>query len=153
MIGVGRRGCSALSWVGRWGCVALEDQAALAGALGQGLHAAVELISAAVEDHGVDAGFLRPGRQQLARLGRLLHRLEGTQPVLGPLDRSQRVALVVVDELGEQPAVGAKHRDPRALGRAAHLRAHTAAPLEALRRSSENGHARLPTFRATYSPW
>jgi ribosomal protein L18 len=56
-------------------------------------------------------------------------------------------------ELREQPTVGAEHRDARALGRAVHLRADAPAALEALGRRRQKSHARLPTFRATYSPW
>src|SRR4051794_37013524 len=139
--------------VGRKGCIALKDQAALAGALRQGLDTAVVLVTATVEDRGVDAGFLGARGEQLARFVRLLHRLERAQLRLGPLDRSERAARVVVDELGEQAAVGAEHGDARTYRRAIHLRADPAAALEALRGSGENGHARLPTFRATYSPW
>jgi hypothetical protein len=113
----------------------------------------VVLVAAAIEHGGVDAGGLGARREQLARLGRLLHRLEATQIGLGPLDRGDRLAGIVVDELGEHAAVGAEHRDPRTLGRTVHLRADTAAALEAPRGGRENGHARLPTFRATYSPW
>src|SRR4051812_46688766 len=100
----------------------LEDQAALAGALGQGLHAAVILVAAAVEHDGLDPGFLRARGEQLARLARLLHRLERLQRRLGPLHRGQRAPRVVVDELGEDAAVGAEHRDARAHGAAVHLR-------------------------------
>src|SRR3954467_8502814 len=138
--------------VGRRGCIALEDQAALAGALGQGLHAAVILVTAAIEDRGVDPGVLRARREQLARLARLLHRLQRPQRVLGPLHRGQRAPGTVVDELSEDPAVGAEHRDARPLGRALDLRAHAPAAPEALDGRRGDGHARLPTFRATYSP-
>src|ERR1700754_812844 len=142
MIGVGRRRC-----------IALKLKAALTGALGQGLDTAVVLVAAAIEHGGVDAGGLGARREQLARLVGLLHRLERAQVGLGPLDRRDRATAVVVDELGEHAAVGAEHRDPRALGGAVHLRAHTAAAPEPLGRRRKNGHARLPTFRATYSPW
>src|SRR4051812_6648685 len=131
----------------------LEDQAALAGALGQGLDAAVELVAAAVEHDGLDAGGLRAVGQQLARRGGLLHRLERAQVGLDPGDRGQRATRVVVDELGEDAPVGAEDGDPRALGGAAHLGADAPAALEALRGRREDGHARLPTFRTTYSPW
>src|ERR1700752_4938946 len=49
----------------RGGCP-LKAQAALAGALGQGLHSAVILVAAAIEHSGVDAGFLRARGEQLA---------------------------------------------------------------------------------------
>src|SRR6185436_10301366 len=61
------------------GSLRLEAQAALTGALGQGLHAAVELVAAAIEHGGVDAGGLGALGEQLARLRRLLHRLERAQ--------------------------------------------------------------------------
>src|SRR5215210_1705116 len=131
----------------------LELKAALAGALGKGLDTAVVLVAAAVEHSGLDAGGLRALGQQLARLGGLLHRLERAQVGLRPVDGGQRAARVVVDELGEDAAVGAEDADARALGGAVHLRADAAAALEAPHRGVRDGHARLPTFRATYSPW
>src|ERR687893_108530 len=54
----------------------LEGQAALAGALGQGLDAAVIAVAAAVEDRAVDAGGLGALREQRAGARGLLHRLE-----------------------------------------------------------------------------
>src|SRR3954454_13930828 len=110
-----------------------ETQAALAGALGEGLDAAVVLVSAAVEDRGLDAGRLGALGQRLAGLLRLVERLEGAQVALRPADGGQRAAGVVVDELGEHAAVGAEHGDARALGRAAHLGADAATTLEAPR--------------------
>src|SRR5918997_3255644 len=53
-----------------------EGQAALAGALGQGLDAAVVAVAAAVEHGGVDAGGLGALREQRAGARGLLHRLE-----------------------------------------------------------------------------
>src|SRR3954447_4256094 len=132
---------------------ALEDKAALAGALGEGLDTAVVLVAAAIEHGGVDAGGLGARREQLARLVGLLHRLERAQIGFDPLDRRDRATRIVVDELGEHAAVGAEHRDPGTLRGAVHLRADATAALEALRRLRENRHARFPTFRATYSPW
>src|SRR4051812_35710575 len=88
----------------------------------------------------------------LAGLARLLHRLERAQVRLRPRHRRQRVAGEVVDELGVDAAVGAEHRDARALGGADDLRPHAAAALEARLALRDDGHARLPTFRATYSP-
>src|SRR5918911_901464 len=130
-----------------------EVQAALAGAICEGLDAAVVLVAAAVEHGGLDAGGLRALGQQGAGASGLLHRLERAQVGLGPGDRGQRAARVVVDELGEDAAIGAEHGDPRALGAAAHLGADATAALQAPRGSGENRHARLPTFRITYSPW
>src|SRR5919108_5929594 len=99
----------------------LEGKPALAGARGQGLDAAVIAVAAAVEDGRLDAGGLRPLGDQRAGTSGLLHRLEAAQVRLGPVDRGQRAAGVVVDELGEDAPVGAEDGDPRALGRAAHL--------------------------------
>src|SRR5215210_7489925 len=130
-----------------------ELKAALPGAFGKGLDTAVVLVAAAVEDGVLDAGGLRAVGEDLAGLGGLLHRLERAQVGLGPVDGGQRAARVVVDELGEDAAVGAEHADARALGGAVHLRADAAAALEAPHRGVRDGHARLPTFRATYSPW
>src|SRR5690242_12316593 len=50
----------------------LEPKAGFAGALGEGLDAAVVLVSAAVEHRGVDAGGLGALGQELAGLVRLL---------------------------------------------------------------------------------
>src|SRR6187200_2452785 len=111
----------------------LEGQSGLAGALGEGLDAAVVLVAAAVEHRGLDAGGLGALGQDGAGLVGLLHALERAQLGLGPVDGSERPARVVVDELGEDAAVGAEHRDTRALGRATHLGADAAAALEALR--------------------
>src|SRR3954452_11069134 len=129
-----------------------ETQAALAGALGEGLDAAVVLVSAAVEDRGFDAGRLGALGQRLAGLLRLVERLEGAQVALRPADGGQRAAGVVVDELGEHAPVGAEHGDARAVGRAAHLGADAAAALEAPRGCGGDAHALFPTLRATYSP-
>src|SRR5215207_1319539 len=109
----------------------LEGQAALAGALGQGLDTAVIAVAPAVEDRGVDAGVLRALGDQRAGAARLLHPRQAAELGLGPVDRGQGAAGVVVDELGEDSAVGAEHGDARTLGRAAHLRADAAAALEA----------------------
>src|SRR5919109_3618723 len=132
--------------------ITLEGQPALAGAFGQGLDTAVIAVAAAVEDGGLDAGGLRALGDQRACARGLLHRLEPAQLRLGPVDGRQRAAGVVVDELGEDAAVGAEHRDARPLGRPAHLRADAAAAPEAPLGWRDDAHARLPTFRATYSP-
>src|SRR3954451_15712259 len=129
-----------------------ETQAALAGALGEGLDAAVVLVSAAVEDRGLDAGRLGTLGQHLAGLLRLVERLEGAQVALRPADGGQRAAGVVVAELGENAPGGAGHRGARGLGPAAHLRAEAAAALQAPRGCGGDAHALFPTLRATYSP-
>src|SRR3954447_17725119 len=87
---------------------ALEPQAALAGALGQGLDAAVVLVSAAIEHGAVDAGGLGALGDEGTGTARLLHPAERAQLVLGPVDGRQRAAGVVVDELREDAAVGAE---------------------------------------------
>src|SRR5688500_4457435 len=94
----------------------LEDQAALAGTLGEGLHAAVVLVTAPVEDRGLDAGGLGPLGEQLAGALGLLHARERLEFGLGPVDGGERAARRVVDELGEHTAVGAEHPDARPLG-------------------------------------
>src|SRR5918992_3063254 len=111
----------------------LEAEPALASAFRERPDAAVVLVAAAVEHGALDAGALRALGEQLAGPLRLLHRLQGAQVGLGPADGRQRAAGVVVDELGEDPAVGAEHGDARALGRTAHLGADAAAALEAPR--------------------
>src|SRR5918992_487653 len=131
----------------------LEVQSALAGALRERLHAAVVLVAAAIEHDAFDAGGLGALGEQLAGAAGLLDRLERMQLALGPGDRRERAAGIVVDQLGEDAAVGAGHRDARALCAAAHAGADAAAALEAPGGRGHDGHARLPTFRATYSPW
>src|SRR5579884_3554130 len=131
---------------------ASEPQPALTGSVGEGLDASVVLVAAAVEHGAVDARRLRPLGDQLADAARLVHPAQGPQLRLGPARGRERAAGVVVDQLREDPARGAEHRDPRALGAAADLGADPAAALQAPRRLGQHGHARLPTFRATYSP-
>jgi hypothetical protein len=62
------------------------------------------------------------------------------------------VALHVVDQLGADALVRAEHGQARALGGALHLGAHAAAAAQPGLRLGLDRHARLPTFRATYSP-
>src|SRR4051812_26646509 len=102
----------------------LEDQAALPGAFGKGLHAAVVLVSAAVEDRRLDPRGLGALGEQLAGLPGLVHAGQGLEIVLGPVDGGERRARHVVDDLGEHAAVGAEHGDPRPLSAAGDLRAH-----------------------------
>src|SRR5436190_1550401 len=132
-----------------WGS---DGQPAFADAVREGLDAAVVAVAAAVEDGAADAGGLRAGGERLAGLAGLLHPAERAQLRLGPRDGGQRAPAAVVDELGGDAAVGAEHRDPRALGAADDLRADAAAALEAGLWLGDDGHARFPTFRATYSP-
>src|SRR6476619_3781562 len=83
-----------------------EAQAPLSGALRDRGDAAVEAIAAAVEDAGLDPGLLRALGEQLAGALRLLHRTELPQVGLGPRDGGEGPAGVVVDQLGEDAAVG-----------------------------------------------
>src|SRR5262249_37180250 len=131
---------------------ALDGQPALASGVGERLDAAVVAVAAAIEHGGLHAGGLGPlGEAGPDPLGPLPagKRLEVR---LGPRRRRQRVAAVVVDELGADAAVGAEHGDARALGAAAHLGAHAAVPALAMIALDGEAHARFPTFRATYSP-
>jgi hypothetical protein len=70
-------------------------------------------VAAAIEDAGLDPGRLGALRQQLAGPLRLLDRRELAQLRLDPVDRGQSVALAVVDELGEDAAVGAVDGEAR----------------------------------------
>src|SRR3712207_4084448 len=90
-----------------------EVEAALAGALGQRLDAAVVLVAAAIEHRGVHAGALGALGEQRPGAARLVHRLQVAQVALRPGDGRQRAARVVVDELGEHAAIRAAHRDAR----------------------------------------
>src|SRR5947209_16012561 len=130
----------------------LELQPALTGALGERLHAPVILVSAPVKDDLLHPGRECPLGEQLTGPLGLLHRPQAAQIGLGPVDRGQSPAGVIVDQLGEYAAVGAEHRDAGALRASAHLCADAPAAPEAALGSRENGHARLPTLRATYSP-
>ena len=73
------------------------------------------LVAATVEDGGVDAGRLGALREELATLGGLLERLETAKVGFRPVDGRQGATRRVVDELGGDPAVGAKDRDARTL--------------------------------------
>src|SRR3954466_15503023 len=127
----------------------LDSQSSLARAFGERLDAAVVAVAAAVEHGTLDAGRLGPLGQQRADLRRLLHRLQRPHVALGPLRGGHRAAGLVVDELGEDPAVRAADRQARARRGADHLRAHATAPAETLLLLGLDRHALLPTFRAT----
>src|SRR3954453_430001 len=127
--------------------VPLDGESALADALGEGLDAAVVLVAAAVEHRALDAGGLRALGEQLPGLGRLLARLERAQVGLGPVDGRQRAAGLVVDELGEDAAVGAEHRDARARRGPGDLGTDAAPAAEPHLRLGLDGHDVLP-FRA-----
>src|SRR5215210_485012 len=78
----------------------LEAQPTLAGALGEGAHAAVVAVAAAVEHACLDAALARAPGEQLAGPARLLGAVELAQVGLDPRDRGERVPRRVVDELG-----------------------------------------------------
>src|SRR5947208_13295208 len=98
-----------------------EFQTSLARALGERLDASVVQVTAAVEDDRLDPGLLGSGGELLPDLLRLLalvalEALEG-----GPGGAGERPAARVVDELREDAAVRAKHREARTLARARNL--------------------------------
>src|SRR3954452_10929058 len=124
-----------------------EGHPALARALGQSLDAAVVLVAAAVEDAGLHAGGLGPVGQQFASLARLLGSGELAQVGLDPVDGRDRVTTRVVDELGEDAAVGAVDGEARPLRGAADPGADPAAAAHAALAVGEDAHARLPTLR------
>src|SRR5215210_1959165 len=76
----------------------LEGEATLASTLGEGPHAAVVAVAAAVEHRGLDPGGLRALGEHLARALRLLHAGQGLEVVLRPVDGGQGAARGVVDE-------------------------------------------------------
>src|SRR3954453_6965221 len=128
-----------------------ELKSRFARAVGERLHASVEAVAAAVEHAGLGAGLLAALRQKLAGALGLLHAREPLQVALGPVHGGERAPAHVVDQLGLHAAVRAEHRQPRPLGRAMHLRANAPAAAQALLLLGLDAHARLPTFRATYS--
>jgi hypothetical protein len=132
----------------------LEPQTAAPGSFGEGLHAAVVLVAATVEDACFDSGGTRAVGDQLAHAFRLLHRSERAKLRLGPVRGHDRVSALIIDQLGKQAAVGSVDRESRALGTSSHLAADTrAAPLPPPRLLQyRRAHALLPTFRATCSP-
>src|SRR3954462_13792134 len=132
----------------------LETQPALAGALGERLDPAVVPVSAPVEQAALHPRLLGAAGEHLARALGLLERRQLAPLGLGPRDGRDGPRRVVVDELGEHPAVGAKHRQARTLRRAADLRAHPAATAHAALWLGLDGHgyARFPTLRLPCSP-
>src|SRR3954469_7336176 len=136
----------------------LELQPAFAGSVGHRLHAAVILISTAVE-HDLrdplvlgDRGDLLPDLERLFRLLPFgdLHRR----------DRRERMRRDVVHELGGDVLQRAEHHQPRTLGRPLHLVAHaqvaTYAHLGAVLRNTNAAHdyfpPALPALRRICSP-
>src|SRR6185437_11530624 len=100
-----------------------ELQPAIAGAIGHRLHAAVILISRAVEDDLRDARVLSLGRNATADLERLLRLLARQQ--VGARHREQRASRHVVDQLRGDVLERAEHYEPRPLGRARNLLPYT----------------------------
>src|SRR4051812_9347491 len=99
----------------------LESQAGFASALGERADAAVVAVAAAIEDAGVDSGVLGALGEQLARLLRLLGRLQLAQVALDPRSRGERAPGAVVHQLREDASIGSEHGQPRTLGGAADL--------------------------------
>src|SRR4051812_28356530 len=130
----------------------LDGQSGLARALGQRLDPAVVAVPAAVEDRALDARRLGTLGQQRTDPRRLLGALEIAHAGLRPLRGCHGKARLVVDELREDAAVGAADRQARPRGGAHDLGADAAAALEPALLFGPDGHALLPTFRATYSP-
>src|SRR3954469_16666164 len=123
---------------------ALDGESALADALREGLDAAVVLVAAAIEHRALEAGRLGALGEHLARLLGLLARFERAQVGLSPRDGGQRVTLLVVDELGEDAAVGAEHRDARAGRGPNDLGADAPATPQPLLGLGLDGHVVLP---------
>src|SRR5947207_12961336 len=119
----------------------LNRQAGLARALGQRLDAAVVAVPAAVEDRALDARRLGPLGEQRADARRLLEALEVAHAGLGPLRGRHGAARLVVDELREDPAVGAADRQARPRGGADDLGAHAAPAAQALLLPGLHSHA------------
>src|SRR5437764_5432362 len=126
-------------------------QPGLTGTVGERLHEAVVAVATAIEHDALDAGALRALGEQRPRAAGLLHPAELLQVLLGPVDGGQGEPGHVVDELRLHALVRAEHGQPRPLGGAAHLGAHATAAAQPLRIAGLDAHARLPTFRATYS--
>src|SRR5829696_2974798 len=130
-----------------------ELQPPLAGALGDRGDTPVEPVAAAVEDAGLDASGLAALGEQLPDALGLVHPVELAQLLLGPGCGGDGAAGVVVDQLGEDAAVGAVDGEPGALRVAADAGANAPAASKSLLWLGQDGHQALfPTFRATCSP-
>src|SRR5487761_2196424 len=133
----------------------LKLQTALAGAVGHRFHAAVVLVSGAVEAHARDSRRFRLLGDRLADRRRslgllaLAHRLAG--------HRDQRAVGRIVHELRIDVLERAEHHEPRPLGRARDRLADPKVPADALlgARLWNDCHylpPALPAFRRTCSP-
>src|SRR6202142_1827328 len=129
-----------------------ERQSGFPRSLRKRLDLAVIAVAAAVEHGARDAGCLGPLRKQRTGVLGSLRRLQRPQVGLGPVNGGQRLAGDVVDQLCGDAAVGAEHGPPRTLRGARNLGAHAAAGAQPASFLGDDGHARLPTFRATTSP-
>src|SRR5262245_55064652 len=96
----------------------LEHQAASARRVGERLHPSVVHVTAAIEHHALDALRLRLLGQELAdQLGRrdvAALRLPRPEDLAAAVDRQQRPARVVVDQLRVDVVEAAEHRQTRA---------------------------------------
>src|SRR5262245_32014594 len=132
---------------------ASELETPFAGAVGDRRDSAVVAVPAAVEDAARYPGAPGPLREQLPSALRLLHRVEVPQLGLRPGDSRQSAAGVVIDQLGEDAAIGAVDGEPRPISVAAHLGAHPPAATQPVLWLGQDGHQALfPTLRATCSP-
>src|SRR5271165_227403 len=133
---------------GRWAGGPLDRDPGLAEGVGERAHVAVVAVAATIEDHLGYVGRAGSLGEQLARALRTVAFAEPAQLGLEPVDSGQRAPADVVDQLGREAAVGAEHRDTRALRGAGDLRPYTAAAFEPAVLLGEDAHARLPTLRA-----
>src|SRR5580704_13751238 len=112
----------------------------------------VVLVAAAIEDRLGDAGCAGALAEHLTAALRALAFRDRAQLGLEPAHGRESRAAQIVDQLRGQPAVGPEHRHAGPRRGARDLRAHAPPPFQPLLLFGEDGHARLPTLRATYSP-
>src|SRR5699024_6367575 len=98
-------------------------QSSFTGTFGDCLHTAVVGVATTVEDDGFDTGVLGTLGHQFAHLAGLAGLVAFECPQIGfhGGGRDQGLADGVVDDLDEDVARGASHREARALGRSAHV--------------------------------
>src|SRR5262249_5160497 len=105
-----------------------------------------------VEHDRLDAGLPRGLGDGLADSARLVGLVAREALDRDPARAGERLAVRVVDELREDPAVRAEDREARPLRRALDLPAHAAVAALARLAGGQGAHARFPTFRRTNSP-
>src|SRR5882762_10071061 len=138
----------------------LKDQAASSGCVGEGLHASVVHVAAAIEHHALDTLRLRllgqefPDQLRGGDVAAL--RLAGAEDLAPAVHRQERPPGVVVDQLRVDVVQAAEHRQPRPRRRAAHEPPQPLMPDVARRPPFLRDHfapapAFLPTFRRTTS--